>query len=113
MWDVLAMASRRKLRPGKSSAKPRLHRSSCTPEACNPPSRQPLNAATMALPLRCARSRAAMPAQLRSIRVSPFSTSTSRPAGRINHDVRITRYGGCSTYERQNADACAGPASPF
>ncbi|KAF3005185.1 NADH-ubiquinone oxidoreductase 40 kDa subunit [Curvularia kusanoi] len=47
----------------------------------------------MALPLRCARARAAMPAQLRSARISPFSTTTSRPAGRINHDVRITRTG--------------------
>ncbi|KAG9204561.1 hypothetical protein B5807_08355 [Epicoccum nigrum] len=49
----------------------------------------------MALPLRCARARAAMPAQLRSARVSPFSTTTSLPAAaaRINHDVRITRTG--------------------
>jgi NADH dehydrogenase (ubiquinone) 1 alpha subcomplex subunit 9 len=51
----------------------------------------------MALPLRCARARAAMPAQLRSARLSPFSTTASRPAAaaRINHDVRITRCARC------------------
>ncbi|KAL6149844.1 Protein-lysine N-methyltransferase efm5 [Exserohilum turcicum] len=55
-----------------------------------PTSQQPLNAATM-LPLRCARSSAALSAQLPMKRVANFSTSVCRQ--QLNSDVRITRTG--------------------
>ncbi|KAF1843919.1 NADH-ubiquinone oxidoreductase-like protein 40 kDa subunit [Cucurbitaria berberidis CBS 394.84] len=45
----------------------------------------------MALPLRCARSGAALPARLPATRASKFSTSVCRQ--QINSDVRITRTG--------------------
>jgi NADH dehydrogenase (ubiquinone) 1 alpha subcomplex subunit 9 len=51
----------------------------------------PLNAATMALPLRCARSRAALPVSLPSTRAAKLSTSVARQ--QLNSDVKITRTG--------------------
>ena len=44
----------------------------------------------MALPLRCARSRAALPVSLPSTRAAKLSTSVARQ--QLNSDVKITRY---------------------
>lgn len=72
---------------------------------------QPLTATTMALPLRCARSGAAWPAQASPMRAAKFSTSVSRRE--INSDVRITRYCARFTCREQTADWQSGLESPF
>ncbi|KAF2827205.1 NAD(P)-binding protein [Ophiobolus disseminans] len=46
----------------------------------------------MALPLRCARAGAALPAQMPSMRAARFSTSVCRKS-QVNSDVKITRTG--------------------
>ena len=63
------------------------------------------------LPLRCARSPVALPAQLPSMRVANFSTSVRRQL--LNSDVRITRYGGVFLKRKVYANTGIGPESRF